>query len=69
MKRKPQTVDESRRRLLGSAFGLGAVGVGAGAFGMKVMHDGDAADAATAESKTSTYRETEHIRRYYSTAW
>lgn len=62
----PKPVNESRRRLLGSAIGASA----AAGFGFTAV-EAQAAPAPSApasEHKKKGYRETEHIRRYYQTA-
>lgn len=68
MKRKPQPIDESRRRLLGNAFGLGVAGAGLATFGVVAARQ-PANPVQTTTHASSEYRETEHIRRYYRTTW
>ncbi|WP_232226800.1 hypothetical protein [Algiphilus aromaticivorans] len=69
MRKRPSTpkpVNESRRRLLGSAIGAGAAaGLG---FATVSAQAAPTAGAAPTENKKKGYRETEHIRRYYQTA-
>ncbi|MDT8437406.1 MAG: hypothetical protein RQ729_00180 [Wenzhouxiangellaceae bacterium] len=62
----PERPDLNRRRVIGSALGLGAAG------SLGLLSIGTAA-ATTPELKPAggekkTYRETEHIRRYYQTS-
>ncbi len=68
MKRKQQNVNESRRRLLGGAVTLGAVGAGLGVLGVKLAPRTAVAHSPTEKPESGGYRETEHIRQYYRTA-
>jgi ferric-dicitrate binding protein FerR (iron transport regulator) len=67
MKRKQQSVNESRRRLLGGALALGAVGTGLGVLGVNLAPQAAPAISSTGKSESRGYRETEHIRQYYRT--
>ncbi len=60
-----QAIDLSRRRLMTGAIGAGAVaGLGL------VSINGQAAEPQVAkpDAKTTCYRETDHVRRYYERA-
>ncbi len=67
MKRKQQNVNESRRRLLGGALALGAVGAGLGALSVKLAPRTARVPSPAGKPESRGYRETEHIRQYYRT--
>ncbi|MDT8408480.1 MAG: transcriptional initiation protein Tat [Wenzhouxiangellaceae bacterium] len=60
---KPNAVNESRRKLLGTTLGIGAV---ASLGGLTTLKSGAApVQAQPAQAEKRGYRETEHILRYY----
>jgi hypothetical protein len=67
MKRKQQSINESRRRLLGGALAVGAVGTGLGVLGGHLVSPAAPVLASAKKTESRGYRETEHIRQYYRT--
>ena len=82
MKRKQQSVNESRRQLLGGALALGghedailatrrlalgAVGAGLGVLGVNLAPRATPVLSSAEKPASRGYRETEHIRQYYRT--
>ena len=67
MKRKQQSVNESRRHLLGGALALGAVGAGLGVLGVNLAPRATPVLSSAEKPESRGYRETEHIRQYYRT--
>ena len=67
MKRKQQNIDESRRRLLGGALALGAVGAGIGALGVNLAPRIARVRSQVEKPESRGYHETDHIRQYYRT--
>ena len=67
MKRKQQSVNESRRQLLGGALALGAVGAGLGVLGVNLAPRATPTLSSAEKPASRGYRETEHIRQYYRT--
>lgn len=68
MKRKQQSVNESRRRLLGGALAVGAVGTGLGVLGVNLAPPAAPILSSAKKPESQGYRETEHILQYYRTA-
>jgi len=69
IKHKTKEINVSRRRLLSGVVGIGAAGAGISAFGVTRTQQAGAADGSGHAASSGEYRETEHIRRYYQTAW
>ncbi|TVS12571.1 MAG: formate dehydrogenase [Wenzhouxiangella sp.] len=60
-----QAIDLSRRRLMTGALGAGAA---AGLGLVSINGQAAAPESAKPEAKSTCYRETEHVRRYYDRA-